>query len=620
MWSIAQSSDIYAPVPEWYQDYDVKCYKINIEADNLSAKVCGYVEILAKITKNDLKQFTLDVSDALQVDSVYMNGQQVSFHREKGCLFADYPLEQGKTCQARVYYATTTANNGGFFSAITNQADSWGVPVTWTLSEPDNAKEWFPCKQYLPDKADSAQVFITVPNNLKAGAPGKLVNISKMPGAKLRYEWKTNYPIAYYLLSFAVSDYQEYITYARPKGINHPIPIQNYIYNKDGCLEKNKAVIDTTGRLIEMFSDLYIPYPYANEKYGHCTAPMGGGMEHQTMTTLSEFSTLLVAHELSHQWFGDLVTCATWQDIWLNEGFASYSEYLTLEQLGTKEEALEWMRTAHQMAIWARNGSVFVPKESINDTWRIFSMNLSYKKGAILVHQIRHIINDDRKFFDVLRGFLRKYSFSSTTAMDFKHFAEEQTGIDFTQFFNLWYFGEGFPVLDISAKKSAGIVEIAVTNEGSSSATPLFAVDLDLKLLKTNGTDTIVQLPIRFQQEKFVLTVPGITDFVVDPDYNLLKEVNKDFVKDLPTNDHFVQCNTRLKRKQDLTISLSEPPARNCRLKLTNAQGDKIFAEASAQRKINITLPTNDIPNGTYLLYVTNGKAQYVRKIVKHTF
>ncbi|GHT78850.1 peptidase M1 [Bacteroidia bacterium] len=522
----AQQSDIYAPTPEWYQDYDVKFYKIDIEADNLSPTVRGYVEIHAEVQKNGLKEFTLDVNDAIQVESIKVNGTQTTFRKHDKCLYAKYRLKKGETYKVVVNYSTIPPKKKSFFSGISNKTGSNYPAVTWTLSEPENAVEWFPCKQYLPDKADSAHIFITVPKHLKAGAPGTLSNIRALPDDKLRYEWKTRYPLAFYLLSFAVSEYQEYITYAYPKGVDHPVLIQNYIYDTPGYLERNKTLIDTTGRLIEMFSDLYIPYPFAEEKYGHCVAPMGGGMEHQTMTTLSNFSTLLVAHELSHQWFGDLVTCATWQDVWINEGFASYSEYLTLEQSGDKEEALEWLKDAHQMALLERQGSVFVPKQSVNDTWRVFSLNLSYKKGALLVHQIRRIINDDRKFFDVLRGFLRQYSFSTTTAMDFKQFAEEQTGIDFTQFFNQWYFGEGFPVFDITEKSANGELTLWVEHKGSSPATPLFHVDLELKLLRTNASDTVVRLPIRTNSDKFVLNIPNVSNILVDPDYHLLKEVN----------------------------------------------------------------------------------------------
>ncbi|MDR1666129.1 MAG: T9SS type A sorting domain-containing protein [Bacteroidales bacterium] len=617
---VAQLPEAYLSVPEWYHDYDVKYYKIDIEADNTSTEVRGYAEIVAEIEKPGLQRFTVELNAGVQVDSVYLDGEPVAFERENACLYALHPLHAGRTYRLKVCYAVRPSQDNEFFNPISQGEDAWKVPVTWSLSEPCNARGWFPCKQYLPDKADSAHVFVTVPAHLKAGAPGILARVREMPGKKLRYEWKTNYPIAYYLISFAVSDYQEYIKYAHPQGTAQPVKIQNYIYNRADYLQKNKAVIDTTAALIELFSDLYSDYPFAEEKYGHCVAPMGGGMEHQTMTTLSEFAVLLVAHELAHQWFGNLVTCASFQDIWINEGFASYSEYLALEYLDSKEAAIRWMRQAHVMAARAKSGSVFVPKESVGDQWRLFDIRLTYKKGAALVHQIRQIIGDDRKFFAVLNGFLKKYAFATASASDFRLFAEEQTGIDFGDFFQQWYFGEGFPVFDISAKTGNGQLELLVEHTGSSPVTPLFTVDLECRLHRLNGADTTVRLPVRSHRENFVLPVDRVNSITVDPDDHLLKELRSmDFVKDLPTDDRFVRCNAYIKRGQELAVAFAEAPLRKCRLRLTNLQGKDVLPETAAYGT-TASLPTSNLPAGVYLLYVINGKDRYVRKIIKEKF
>jgi len=113
-----------------------------------------------------------------------------------------------------------------------------------------------------------------------AGSNGKLVNTVPVEGGKTRYEWRSYYPIDYYLISIAVVDYQDYSIYAHPAGLNDSILIQNFIYYQISYLEQNKELIDETATLIELFSDLYSMYPFANEKYGHCVAPMGGAMEH----------------------------------------------------------------------------------------------------------------------------------------------------------------------------------------------------------------------------------------------------------------------------------------------------------------------------------------------------
>ena len=214
-----QDHERYAPTPGWYHDYDIKFYKIDVEADDNSTDIRGHTEIIAEIGVEGLKHFTLELVDAVRVDSVWMNGQTTSFRRNDDLLHILFPapLPLGSKCCVTVYYAATDVKSDGFFSAVTNRMDaSWNIPVTWTLSEPFNAKNWFPCKQHLPDKADSVYLFITVPENLKAGAPGVLSAVTPVPGGKVRYEWKSRYPIAYYLISFAVADYDDYTIYAHP--------------------------------------------------------------------------------------------------------------------------------------------------------------------------------------------------------------------------------------------------------------------------------------------------------------------------------------------------------------------------------------------------------------------
>ena len=620
-----QIMERYAPTPEWYHDYDVKFYKIDIEADDTSTGVKGYTEIVAEIGAGELKQFTLELAEAVQVDSVWIDGWPATFDHSGDLLyiFSNAALPSGSICRVTVFYAAAGTDVGGFFSSVSNQMDaSWNIPVTWTLSEPFNALHWFPCKQYLPDKADSAYIFITVPEHLKACAPGVLSAVTPMPDGKARYEWKSRYPVAYYLLSFAVADYNEYTLYAHPQNSDKPVTVQNFIYNREGYLGRNKAIIDTTRALIELYSDMFLPYPFANEKYGHCVAPMGGGMEHQTITTLSDFHFLLVAHELAHQWFGDLVTCASFQDVWINEGFASYAEYLALERMAPRESALAWLRETHSAATWSQNGSVFVPAGSADNHWRIFSMSLSYKKGALLVHHIRKIINDDHKFFGILRGFLHQYSFSVATGMDFKQYLEEHTGMDFTLFFNQWYFGEGFPIFDLSWKQDNGQMEILIEHTGSASATPLFITNLEVQLVRANAADTLLHLPVNTNRDLFRISTGGlVTGIETDPGYYVLKQIRSASpVCDLPTDDHFVQCNTQIRRRKNLFITFSDKTERNCRVKLTDTGGEKIYAELSANRKKEITIPMEKLPDATYLLYVQNGRNLHVRKIIKTAY
>ena len=175
--------------------------------------------------------------------------------------------------------------------------------VVWSLSEPFSAYEWFPCKQSLRDKADSSFVAVTVPDTCKAGSNGVLINTVPLGNGFTRYEWKNKHAIDYYLISVAVAKYIEYSFYANPVGAPNPILIQNFIYDNPQTFIYFEDEINETGDFIELFYDLYGPYPFEDQKYGHCMAPIGGGMEHQTMTTQGSFSKGLTAHELAHQWW-----------------------------------------------------------------------------------------------------------------------------------------------------------------------------------------------------------------------------------------------------------------------------------------------------------------------------
>jgi aminopeptidase N len=227
----------------------------------------------------------------------------------------------------------------------------------------------------------------------------------------------------------------DYSFYIQKKNENDSILVQNFIYNNTTYFEQNKAAIDKTSDLILLFADLFGNYPFENEKYGHCIAPLGGGMEHQTMTTLANFSFLLVAHELAHQWFGDYITCSSWQDIWINEGFASYCEYISNQYLKSQEIADLWITNVQENVKSNPDGSVYIPENMIHDEDRIFDYRLTYNKGAAIIHMIRQEVGND-SLFETLASFIRKFKNGNASGLDFRDHLHVITGKDFTEFFN----------------------------------------------------------------------------------------------------------------------------------------------------------------------------------------
>ena len=396
---------------------------------------------------------------------------------------------------------------------------TWGNDVVWSLSEPFCAMEWFPCKQSLTDKADSSYFSITVPSNLKAGSNGILESIETLPNGYVKFNWQHRHPIDYYLISVSISEYVDYSIYAHPTNAPDSILIQNYIYNNPQTLPYFKDDIDETIDFMELFYDIFGPYPYEDEKYGHCMAPFSGGMEHQTMTTQGFFNRTLTAHELGHQWFGNKVTCASWADIWVNEGFASYSEYLMLENLYPLDKD-QHMMDVHGNVMNQNGGSVWV-LDSLNEN-RIFSGRLTYDKGAGIIHTMRFMMDDDNLFFQTFRDFLDNFSDSTAHGIDFRNILEDNSGIDYTPMFEQWYFGEGYPTYSVGWKQVGNDVIIEINHSGSKPGiTPAFTNPTELKLNRTPLQDTIIRFDITSNSDVFYLsnigTLSTSATAIVDP-------------------------------------------------------------------------------------------------------
>jgi aminopeptidase N len=508
--------------------YDVKYYGLDLQVSDSSIYIAGSATLLVDQLVESMQHVVFDFSNALTADSVTINGQKVSYvHAENLLKLAvPSPTGVGSLLTIRIFYHGLGKNTGTYSGIYNKFSTSWNKRITWTLSEPFHAMNWFPCKQVLTDKADSVYVFLSTDSNLKAGANGILSAQVPLPGNRIRYEWKSRHPTDYYLISFAVSDYMDYSYYVKNKDENDSILVQNYLYNNPDYFEQNKAAIDRTADMIHLYSDLFGEYPFADEKYGHCVAPLGGGMEHQTMTTLVNFSFLLVTHELAHQWFGDYVTCSTWQDIWINEGFASYGEYLSNQYLKSQSVADSWMSGAHDFIKSLPGGSVYVPEEDINDEDRIFDYRLTYDKGAAIIHMIRQEVGNDSIFFRVLKTFLQKYSNGHASGADFRDHLREITGKDFTAFFDQWYFGEGYPIHSFSWDQRNDTL-IINSLQSASTGTQLFTIPIEFKVT-SDGQDTLITLRQTNAFNTWKIYLPGnISSVIADPNHWLLIEAGE---------------------------------------------------------------------------------------------
>ncbi|OJV27536.1 MAG: hypothetical protein BGO32_02865 [Bacteroidetes bacterium 37-13] len=603
--------------------YNIHYYFLNLNMTNNSTALSGTVEIHATASVN-LDTAILELYQSLNVSSVLVDGASTSFVHSGNILYIPVNKLQSENFILSIDYAGTppTSQNNPFGGGGMSNASSpsWGNTVTWSLSEPFMAYEWFPCKQDLKDKADSCAVWITVPLNCKAGSNGLLQQVVDLGNGKHRFEWKHKHPIAYYLISVAVAKYVEYNVYAHPV-FSDSVLIQNYIYDNPQTLPYVKKDVDETADFLELFANLFGPYPFGNEKYGHCMAPISGGMEHQTMTTQGFFMNTLTAHELAHQWFGDHVTCSSWSNIWVSEGFASYAEDLMLEYLYPADRAPN-MLNRHNNVMDSLGGSVWV-KDSLNDE-SIFDSRLVYDKGAAIVHTLRFLMNDDAKFLSALKQIQFQYADSNASAMDLIQVFENVSGKSFTDFAEQWYYGEGYPTYGVRWNKDNANFYIEVNATVSKpSVTSVFTNDLELLFSRSTGTDTVMRFSIDGAQTQ--IAFPNTNNFTgvkkIDP-RNWIINKEKPIVKD---STFTVTTAIKTPTLNDFEV-YPNPTSGIVNLKM-NTSGDYHFALLDMKGKVvqqgSFTSDTNfdisQFTQGMYLLQVTNSlSGNRSIKLIKH--
>jgi aminopeptidase N len=527
---------IASATPPAENKYDLKFYHLNINVERNTRYISGNVKSKAKVVTAVLDSFAFVLHTNHTIDSVYVNGAKRAFIRRDSLVMATAgtPIPQNTIFDAIVYYKGAAPTGGG--AAIgdgysTGTSTSWGNQVSWSLSESLCAYQWFPCKQDLTDKIDSSWVFATTDSTNLVGSNGLLKNVV-IVGNKKRYEWKSRYPIDYYLISIATAKYKQYNFYAKPQYLApDSIFIQNFVYdnaiNNSGW-NTQKAALNKMRQTMELECKLFGMYPFYKEKYGHCMAPFSGGMEHQTMTSLGFFDFEIDAHELGHQWWGDNVTCRAWKDIFINEGWASYTEYLCHQYLSaiSGNTAANKMNDVHTNVMSQPGGSSYFTNADTMNANVIFDSRLTYDKGSAIVHSLRYEINNDSTFFRAIRSFQNTYGGNVASVIEFRDFMQTYTGLNFVQFFNQWYYGQGYPTFDVKWNQGGtNFVLKSTQTQSMPSSVPLFKTPLDYRITRTGKADTIVRLQHNIAVENYSLTLTGtVTAVAVDPNNWILNK------------------------------------------------------------------------------------------------
>ena len=581
------------------RDWDLTYNRLEISVDPNINHIEGNVLFEFTSLVDSLKAITIDLDDSLRITSIQSGTKSCLYTHENKYIQIQLPqaLNKNETGSFIVRYEGVP-NASGFGSFVQNLHQ--GIPAIYTLSEPYNAKEWWPCKESLSDKIDSIDIIVETPVEYRSASNGLLVSDSVANHQRICH-WKHRHPISTYLVFFSSSTYEVYadsVTFT--DGTN--MQILNYIYPES--LTFAKLYTPYTVDYIKFFSQKFIDYPFKNEKYGHAQFGWNGGMEHQTMTSLGGFSKGIIAHELAHQWFGDYITCASWNELWLNEGFATYLEEL-VEEAYDSASWKAWKAKDMLLITSVPDGSVYV--NDISDIKRLFDERLTYEKGAYVLHMLRGQLSDDT-FFKGMRNYLndpRAVNGFATTAV-FRENMEQAADTTLTEFFADWIMGEGYPIYDLEWSYSNNQIAIDVYQKPSTKNGSFFEMKLPVTIT-SNGKEETYWLPNTQPSQHFSIDAADSPQSVTFNKDNWILCTQEDFhtsVSILHLSEISILYNASEKQ-----LTASVPETEEANYSIYDVQGR--ILKSGIWKKNNPIIQLNRLNPGVYILSISTPQKKY---------
>ncbi|MFA5971839.1 MAG: M1 family aminopeptidase [Lentimicrobiaceae bacterium] len=588
-------------------NYDLKYHRFFLFADPAQSYISGSVTSYFVATQPGMSSIQFELYSTMLADSAFHRGIKYSINHTDNVITVPLGsiLPEGTLDSVTVYYHGNPTTSG--FGSFGNEIHG-GAPGMWTLSEPYGASDWWPSKNDLTDKIDSIDMFVVTPKGNHVASNGLLISETPYGTNSVLAHWKHRYPIASYLIAIASTNYARFSDYLKTG--TDSLLVLNYVYPEDSASVRNNAysVLES----IALYENLFAPYPFRAEKYGHAEFGWGGGMEHQTMTFLGKgaFNGEIIAHELAHQWFGDMITCGSWHDIWLNEGFATYCAGLRYESLNP-----------HYWYLWRFNnisnvcrfpgGSVYC--DDTTNVNRIFDSRLSYSKGALLLHMLRWVVGDE-KFFTGMKSYANdpvlRFNFARTS--DFKKHIEDASGQDLTGFFADWFYGQGFPSYTINVDQTPDhATTVEIFQSQSDVSVNFFEMPVPIQFFG-EGKDTLMVFNHTFSGKTFV-TNPGfeIDSVKFDPELWLVSANNTISFTRLPADKL-----TLMPNPAGDFLYVQHNFGQINSLEIISMTGISEKAKLVKEEEYLLTIDTQELKSGGYLLRIGTSDGFVTRKFI----
>jgi aminopeptidase N len=602
---------------------DVTYYKLDLTITHTPNYLTGAVTVNSRVDTTSITSFFLDLQDNMTVDSVSLNGSVTTFNHSNSQLTIDLDrtYNPNESFGIVIYYQGVPGTSGlGSFKFGTHS----GQPIISTLSEPYGASDWWPCKDTPADKADSADISITVDQSMIPVSNGVIQEIIINGDGTHTYKWKEKYSIAQYLISLAITNYIQYDTYYKYSETDSMI-ITHYNY-PENFNNSRKALLDETATMIEVFSQRYGEYPFIDERYGHAefTGMFNGAMEHQTCSSMGFYGQGVIAHELSHQWFGDMITCKDWHHIWLNEGFATYSEGVYYEAIGGQSAYNQFIVSEMSNAKQAQ-GTIWV--QDITDIGQIFNGARSYAKGGVVLHMLRGVVGDSI-FFDIMRAYAAdldlKYDVATTE--DFQAVAENVYGQSLDYFFQEWIYGRNYPRYNItwySSKLAKDMYTINLNISQVVNSNPsFFTMPVQISINTTLG-DTLVTVFNDQQSQDYEIDVKGEpTAIGFDPNNLILKtaHISVTGIDDLIAPiEYELWQNYPNPFNPTTKVKFAIPRSSFVKFNIYDALGKEIATLVEEEKPIGIyevEFDASNLPSGIYFYSLNAGEFNQTKKMI----
>ncbi len=488
--------------------WDAEHYNIRMEFFPSTQRVDGTVEITGTCVEAGLTSVPLHFTQGMTVTEVRADGQPAVY----AWIGDNLAVALGRICNPGDTFHVSISYNG---TPTTTYFYGWALGIYWgnvvySFTDPEGARNWFPCYDKLFDKATYSAQY-TVPEGWVTASNGNLDSTVTNANQTVTTYWTHDYQIETYLISIAISNYAEF------SDSYQGIPLEYYVYPQHLAWAQND--FQPVPEMMRCYIDRYGEYPF--EKYGMAEAPIfggGGGMEHQTMTTLGHSmingvggGEFIICHELSHMWWGDAVSLIDWPHMWLNEGFATYSEALWVEwrygMMSMRSYIQNYIQTYY--ISWEDPNN---PSPMNNPPMSILFSPLTYEKGGAVLHMLRYTLGDSL-FFESLHQYYNTYRYGYVNSRDFQTVCETVSGQDLGWFFDQWVRDVGYPSFEyFDACREIAMGEYEITlglMQTQEPPFPVFSTYIDIGVFSGGTWVDTVQVWVDSVLEVFTFNYQG---------------------------------------------------------------------------------------------------------------